>query len=121
SGRVSTKIPVGAGLELGFSGAYGAQDFQKAEDVPQWHYGFDLHFEIRGFDLRGEFVSGSAEGRDLTQPMFTQCGTAPCLHYKGAYGQIAYRMLNWLMPYVRVDWRDAFHRDGDSFVYVTHL
>ena len=28
SGRVSTKLPVGAGLELGVSGAFGAQDFQ---------------------------------------------------------------------------------------------
>jgi hypothetical protein len=25
------------------------------------------------------------------------------------------------MPYVRVDWRDAFHRSGDSFVYITDL
>ena len=25
------------------------------------------------------------------------------------------------MPYARVDWRDAFHRDGQSFVYVSDL
>ena len=122
SGRVSTKLPVGAGLEVGVSGAFGAQDFQFSDSVYQWHVGGDLHLEIRGFDLRGEIVSGSADGQDMgTGMLLVQCGTAPCLHYKGAYGQVAYRVLNWLMPYARVDWRSAFHRDGDSFVYITDL
>jgi len=122
SGRVSTKLPIGAGLELGASGAFGAQDFQFSDSVYQWHVGGDLHLEIRGFDLRGEFVSGSADGQDSgTGMLLVQCGTSPCLHYKGAYGQVAYRVLNWLMPYVRVDWRDAFHRSGESFVYISDL
>ena len=46
---------------------------------------------------------------------------APCLRYKGAYGQLAYRLSNWLSPYARVDWRDARHRDGASFVYESHV
>jgi hypothetical protein len=122
SGRVSSKLPVGAGLEVGFSGAFGAQDLQPNDSVYQWHLGADLHFEIRDFDLRGEFVSGSADGKSSgAGTLLIQCGSAPCLHYKGAYGQVAYRVLNWLMPYVRVDWRDAFHRSGDSFVYITDL
>jgi hypothetical protein len=25
------------------------------------------------------------------------------------------------MPYVRVDWRDALHRNGASFVYISQL
>ena len=122
SGRISTKLPIGAGRERGASGAFGAQDFQVSDSVYQWHVGGDLHLEIRGFDLRAEFVSGSADGQDnVTAMPLIQCGTAPCLHYKGAYGQVAYRVLNWLMPYVRVDWRDAFHRSGESFVYISDL
>lgn len=122
SGRLSTKLPVGAGLELGASAAFGAQDFQFSDSIYQWHVGGDLHLEVRGFDLRGEVVSGSAAGQDNATAMpLIQCGTAPCLHYKGAYGQVAYRVLNWLMPYVRVDWRDAFHRSGESFVYISDL
>ena len=112
SGRLSSKLPVGAGLEVGVSGAFGAQDFQVSDSVYQWHVGGDLHLEIRDFDLRGEVVSGSADGQNQgTGMLLVQCGTAPCLHYKGAYGQVAYRVLNWLMPYARVDWRSAFHRE----------
>ena len=122
SARLSTKLPVGAGLELGVSGAFGAQDFQPSDSVYQWHVGGDLHFEMRGVDVRAEVVSGSADGLSSGTPMLlVPCGNSPCLHYKGAYGQIAYRVLNWLMPYVRVDWRDAFHRSGESFVYITDL
>ncbi len=120
SARLSTKLPVGAGLELGASGAFGAQDFQLSDSVYQWHVGGDLHFEMRGVDVRAELVSGSAAGKNGTNgALLVPCGDAPCLHYKGAYGQVAYRVLNWLMPYVRLDWRDAFHRNGDSFVYIT--
>ena len=122
SGRLSTKLPVGAGLEVGVSGAFGAQDLQPSDSVYQWHVGGDLHLDIRGVDIRGEFVSGSAAGQSSAMgTLLIPCGSAPCLHYKGAYGQVAYRVLNWLMPYVRVDWRDAFHRSGESFVYISDL
>ena len=124
SGRIATRIPVGAGLELGFSGAFGAQDFQSDDSVYQYHLGGDLHLEIRDFDLRAEYVSGAAEGKDQAASggmAAVSCGVAPCLHYQGLYAQAAYRVLNWLMPYVRVDWRDATHRAVQSYVYVSDL
>ena len=34
-------------VELGVSGACGAQDFQPDNDVWQWHFGADLHVELR--------------------------------------------------------------------------
>ena len=37
SGRLSTKLPIGAGLELGVSGAFGAQDLQPSDGIYQWH------------------------------------------------------------------------------------
>ena len=46
-----------------------------------------------------------------------RCDEAQCLEYRGAYGLVAYRITNWLMPYVRVDWREALHESGASFVY----
>jgi hypothetical protein len=45
----------------------------------------------------------------------------PCLQFKGAYGLVGYRVTNIVMPYVRVDWRDALHRNGASFVYISEL
>jgi hypothetical protein len=120
AGRISSKLPVGAGLELGFSGSFGAQDFQPGEDVHQWHYGFDAHLEIRDLDVRAEFVQGRAIGAGEAGDG-AACDLVPCLRYMGAYGQIAYRALNWLTPYARADWRSAFHRSGASFVYVSEL
>ncbi len=119
AGRLSTKIPLLGGLELGASGAFGAQDLQADDRIYQYHFGFDLHLEWKGLDVRGEFVQGKAPGK-TTDPL-APCDTAACLRYRGAYGQVAYRILNWLMPYVRVDWRDALHQNGQSFVYVSDL
>jgi hypothetical protein len=124
SGRIASRLPIGAGLEIGASGAFGAQDFQASNNVYQWHWGVDLHLEVRDLDLRAEYVSGAAEGHDTaatsSSPAVT-CGDTQCLHYQGAYGQVAYRALNWLMPYARVDWRDAVHQYGASFAYLSDL
>jgi hypothetical protein len=117
--RLSYRFDVGAGLELGASGQLGAQDLQPADDVYQWQYGFDVHLDVRGVDLAAEFVTGRVDG--ATAPGGAECGSAPCLDFKAAYGLLGYRALNWLMPYVRVDWRDALHRSGASFVYVSKL
>jgi hypothetical protein len=121
SSRLSYRFPGAAHLELGASGAYGAQDFQTSDDVKQWHYGFDAHFDWHDIDLTGEFVQGHALGKTETGQL--ACNAAPCLTYKGAYGQVGYRVNNWLMPYVRWDWRDAIHEAGgmDGFVYVSQL
>jgi hypothetical protein len=115
--RIGYKIPVGAGLEIGASGSIGVQDQQPASDVLQWHYGLDLHLDVRGFEMQAEFVQGQAAGRSSASGI--SCDEAPCLEYKGAYGLFAYRITNWLMPYARLDWRQAQHQDGASFVYIS--
>lgn len=115
STRIGVKLPVGAGLELGASGSIGVQDQQADSNVLQWHYGFDLHLDVRGFELQAEFVMGRASGKTVSPSV--SCDEAPCLEYKGAYGLAAYRVTNWLMPYVRVDFRQAVHQSGASFVY----
>lgn len=117
SGRIAYKLPLGAGLEIGLSGAVGVQDQQADKDVLQWHYGFDLHLELRGLVVQAEFVQGRASGKSSAPEV--RCDEAQCLEYKGAYGLIAYRATNWLMPYARVDWREALHESGASFVYIS--
>ena len=115
AGRLSYRIPVGAGLELGASGAYGAQDNQTSDGVKQYHIGGDAHLVWGDLDVAGEAVYGRALG--LSEPGEAPCGIAPCLEYRGAYGQAGYRAFNWLMPYFRSDWRRALHQSGASFLY----
>jgi len=107
-------------IEVGASGAFGAQDFQPDDGVYQWHVGADFHAEIQDVELTAEYVKGKAKG--ATSPgMLARCDLAPCLDYQGAYGQVAYRLTNTFVPYVRVDWRDAVHESGASFVYISEL
>jgi hypothetical protein len=117
--RLSYRFAVGAGLEIGLSGALGAQDGQPDNDLIHWHAGADLSLDWRNLVVVAEFVRGNAPGR--TEAAATPCDLAPCLDYRGAYGLIAYRVRGGLIPYGRVDWRDALHRDGASFVYVSDL
>lgn len=115
AGRLSYRFPVGAGLEFGASGAYGAQDNQTSDGVKQYHYGGDLRLLWGDLDVAAEALAGKALGQ--SEPGEAPCGIAPCLEYRGAYGQLGYRLRNWLMPYFRADWRRALHQSGASFLY----
>lgn len=119
SGRLSYRLPFARDLEIGVSGLWGAQDNQPSDSVHQWQYGFDFHFQRQDLVLRAEYVKGRMEGAQ--DPGGVTCGVAPCLRFRGAYGLLGYRVTNIVMPYFRVDWRDALHRDGDNFVYISKL
>lgn len=119
AGRLGYVLPVGSGLEVGASGSFGAEDYQPSDRVYQWQYAADLHLDVAGVDLTGEFVMGKLQG--ATEAGGPPCGVAPCLDFKGAYGLVGYRVLGWLMPYFRTDWRDAVHTSGASFVYNSQL
>jgi len=106
-------------IELGVSGAIGAQDLQTDDGVYQWHVGGDLHVDWKDFELTTELVKGRANGE--TSPMAPRCDVAACIRYKGAYGLLSHRLTNELEPYARVDWRDAVHESGASFVYISKL
>jgi hypothetical protein len=108
-------------VEIGLSGAWGAQDFQPDNDVVQWHWGADLHAELGDLELTVEAVHGRAKGKTSTGAMSTRCDEAPCLKYTGGYVQAAYRLTNTWIPYVRADYRDAYHWSGASFVYLSDL
>ncbi len=117
--RVSYVLPIHAGIEIGVSGAVGAQDLQTDEGLVQWHAGVDLLIDWSDFVFAAELVIGRAPG--ATEPDGPPCGLTPCLEYRGAYGRIGYRFLSWLLPFVRVDWREALHTSGASFVYVSEV
>ena len=121
AGRVGWRMRgEAASVEVGASGAAGAQDGQPLNDVLQWQLGFDLQAEWGDLVFAGEYVTGNAEGR-TTPGAMAACDLAPCLDFDAAYGTIAHRTLGWLWPYARVDWRDALHQHGATFVYVSRL
>jgi hypothetical protein len=108
-------------VEVGVSGAFGAQDWQPSDSIYQWHYGADVHVEWKDLEATAEIVQGRAEGQTSPLPNAVHCDEAACLHYTGAYGLVAYHLTNMLIPYARVDWRDAMHQNGASFVYISDL
>lgn len=118
SGHLQWMFPVGQGLELGTSGAYGPQDDQPNTHLHQWHYGFDARLRDFGrLDVTAEFIQGKQPGATMGD---VACGLAPCLTYKAAYLLAAPRLATWAIPYLRVDWRSATHVDGVNFVYESH-
>jgi outer membrane murein-binding lipoprotein Lpp len=119
SARAAWRFPVGAGVEVGASGAGGAQDAQSTNDALHWHYGLDVHGDWNDVVFAAEFVRGRAEGQ--SEPGSPACNLAQCIDYRGAYAQVGYRWTNWFQPYVRADWRSALHRAGASFVYISEL
>lgn len=122
AGRLS--YAVDGKVEVGVSGAWGAQDYQTKSDIYQWHAGVDVHAEIKDVELTAEFVRGRAKGKTGTDPLpagmrRARCDEAPCLKYTGGYLLAAYRVNNTFIPYVRTDFRDAMHWSGASFVYIS--
>jgi hypothetical protein len=118
AGHVQWKLPVGQGLELGVSGAIGPQDDQPSLSLVQWHLGFDARLvDLDGFDVTAEYVQGRQPGQTQTTP----CDVAECLTYKGAYVLVDHHLASWVIPYVRIDWRDAVLESGVQFVYEAHV
>ncbi len=108
-----------ATIEVGSSALFGAQDQQPMDSgVWQWQLGGDLVATWRDFELRAEYTRGRARGESMSG---VPCGRAPCLRFQGAYGELTYRVTNWVGFGARVDWRDADHRSGNEFVYVVDL
>ena len=119
SGRLQYKLPIGhKGIELSASGSIGSQDRQSDDSVLQWHYGFAALVAVGDFTGSAEFVTGRALGKTDTAAN-VPCGAAPCLFYRGAYGQLAWRANRVLVPYARIDWRAATHRRGLDWAYVS--
>lgn len=116
--RVGVHLPVLGGLDLAVSGAVGSQDRQRDDSLLQYHLGAAARLEGEALQAHAEFVIGRAPGRALDTQA---CGAASCLTYRGAFGQVGYRVKLAWVPYVRVDWREATLRAGRDYVYVSNV
>jgi hypothetical protein len=120
AGRVAFRLP--DGFELQVNGAVGPQDRQSDDSVIQWHAGAAAQLDVWKLHFVGEAVIGAAAGKgDVQSGVNVPCGLAPCLSYRAAYGLIAYRPIEMLQPYVRIDFRSARHRAGDDFEYISDV
>ena len=106
SGRVAVRMPF-LDLELGFSGAYGAQDRARGSQGNMWFWGPDLLLHTGPFDLKAQFLRGKSPGR---------AGDAAYgLDLKnGGYLEADWMITPWLGVMARGEWRDAFVWMGDA-------
>jgi len=129
AGHLQWKFSVGQSLWVGASTMAGPQDGQSRLAIHEWHYGFDAKLnDLAGWNAAAELVQGKQQGSTSGDPAQDtmlgvdrpRCDLAPCLTYKGAYLLVDRKVNDWFKPYVRIDWRDAVHRNGAQFVYESH-
>lgn len=99
SGRVSLALPLPIAVEVGASGAVGAQDGQSSDAKVQWTAGADLRVAAGDFVFKGEFLRGHADGGGIDQ--------SARLHVTGWYGEGTWQILPWLGVLARLDRRKA--------------
>lgn len=118
AGRIGFRYDGFVTAELGFSGLVGAQDQQPDPTTLQWQAGADLNVLWEDLELRAEYQQGAAMGAESRG---TPCLGAPCLDFRGAYGELSYRLFNWFGAMARLGWREAQHRDSGDFLYLVNI
>ncbi len=98
-------------VELGASGAYGAQDLQSKSGVHQWQVGGDLRVEAGDLVFRGEYLHAHADGGGSE--------VAPSLHADGFYAEALYQVIPELALLARADLRNA-RLFADPNLYLTN-
>lgn len=64
SARIAARLPIpGGDVEVGVSGAYGAQDRALDSASAMWFAGVDLIAHAGPIDLKGQYLRGGADGR----------------------------------------------------------
>jgi hypothetical protein len=105
SGRAAIRLPF-ADVEVGFSGAYGAQDRSLSNGDPLIFWGPDLLSKLGPVEVKAQFLKGRAPGRPADDVYGLE------LH-GGAYGEIDWMVTPWLGVMARGEYRDAFVWLGD--------
>lgn len=100
SGRVSLHFAGSFDLELGGSGAYGAQDRARDSKGKMWFVGIDLIGHFGPLDLKAQWLKGKAPG----EPMDDVYGLD--LH-NGAYAELDWMLGRTFGLLVRGEFRDA--------------
>jgi hypothetical protein len=99
-------------VEVGASGSYGAQDRALDSRHPMWFAGADLQASWRWWQLRGEWLRGSADG-EVGPPVDLAHRVYGLRLNNGAYLELATMLTSVMGALVRVGMRDAFVWLGD--------
>lgn len=106
SGRIALRLPSPVEIEVGFSGALGAQDRARGSQGNMWFWGPDLLARLGPLELKGQFLRGKSPGRPGDQVYG--------LDLKGGgYLEADWMITPWLGIMGRGEWRDAFVWLGD--------
>jgi hypothetical protein len=109
SGRIGVRLPFPFELELGFSGALGAQDRARGSDGNMWFWGPDLLAALGPVELKGQFLKGRSPGRPGDQVYGLRLDG-------GGYLEGDWMITPWLGVMARGEYRDAFVWLGDADV-----
>jgi hypothetical protein len=116
SGRLSARLPLPDGLELGVSGSWGAQDRSLTSTQAMWFVGPDLLGHFGPLDLKAQWLMGHSPGDEVNDAygldlhgggyLEADCMFGPSF---GALGRIEYRnAFVWLgseRAYLTRSWR----------------
>ena len=107
SGRAAVRLPFPFELEIGFSGALGAQDRARGSRGEMWFWGPDLLSRMGPVELKAQFLKGKSPGRAGDEVYG--------LDLKGGgYLETDWMITPWLGVMVRGEYRDAFVWLGDA-------
>jgi hypothetical protein len=112
SGRAAFAPPLPFRLELGVSGMYGAQDRALDSQHPIWFAGADLQLLTSRFQLKAEYLRGSADG-EIGPPVNLAHRVYGLRLHNGGYVQLTAMLKSFLGVLVRGELRDAFVWLGD--------
>jgi hypothetical protein len=104
SGRLSIKIPLPIGVELGASGSWGAQDRVSTSTDAMWFVGPDVMVHAGVLELKGQWLKGKAPGNAAEEAYGLKLRGGGYLEADltlgasfGAYGRAEYRNADvWL-------------------------
>jgi hypothetical protein len=99
-------------VEVGASGSYGAQDRALDSRYPMWFAGADLQASWRWWQLRGEFLRGSADG-EHGPPVDLNHRVYGLRLNNGGYLELTNMLTSMFGGIVRVGLRDAYVWLGD--------
>jgi hypothetical protein len=112
SARVSVHPHLPFPVEIGVSGAYGAQDRTTSNQHPMWFYGPDLLATLGPVDVKAQWLKGGAAG-DPTQ------GTYGLQLHGGGYLELDAMLTPSLGLLGRAEYRDAMVTLGTERLYIT--
>jgi hypothetical protein len=112
SGRLSVRLPVGGGVEVGLSGSFGPQDRARDSAHPMWFVGPDLLAHFGRLDVKAQFLTGRSDGEQVDEIYGLR------LH-GGGYLELDAMLTPAWGVLGRIEYRDALVWQGSDRAYLT--